>query len=251
MPETLYKLTDENDQTYGGCQWGEGVTHTADGLGGLCTCHWIHSTTDPLLAVLLNPAQGRYDPATAHLWRCSGVVGKEDTPSRLKVGCTDATTIERIPLPVVTAEQTVRFGILCALEVYGEKKYVAWAENWLSGKDRTSGSAEAAARAAAVEAADSSWVRSSHCSAAEAAATAAWAAADAAWAAWAAAKAATAAADADVAEWAAAEAGWVAWAAVDAAATAATTAAEAATAVRPLDLIAIARRAISEEVSDG
>jgi len=179
MPETLYKLTDENDQTYGGCQWGEGVTHTADGLGGLCTCHWIHSTTDPLLAVLLNPAQGRYDLATAHLWRCSGVVGKEDTPSRLKVGCTDATTIERIPLPVVTAEQTVRFGILCALEVYGEKKYVAWAENWLSGKDRTSRSAEAAARGAAVERR-----------------AAAWAAANAAWAAWAAAKAATAAADA-------------------------------------------------------
>ena len=38
---TLYKLTDEHGQTYGGTQWGEGVSHKAKpGDGPLCSEHW-------------------------------------------------------------------------------------------------------------------------------------------------------------------------------------------------------------------
>lgn len=33
-PDVLYyKLTDAHDRTHGGCQWGDGVTHTAPGGG--------------------------------------------------------------------------------------------------------------------------------------------------------------------------------------------------------------------------
>ncbi len=57
-----YKITDKNDRTYGGCQWGKNVTHTADGQGDLCSEHWIHFYTDRFLAVIFNPIHGDYDP---------------------------------------------------------------------------------------------------------------------------------------------------------------------------------------------
>ena len=157
----LYKLTDEHAQTYGGCQWGENVTHTASGEGELCGPGWIHAYTDPLLAVLLNPIHA--DFMNPRLWECEGEVGKTD--HGLKVGCTRLTTVREVAAPAVTTEQRVRFAILCAMEVCRDVEFVRWAETWLSNADRT------AARAAAAEA--------------EAAWAAAWAAraARAAWAA--------------------------------------------------------------------
>jgi len=163
----LYKLTDRHDQTWNRTQWGEGVEHTAPGTGELSGVGWLEAYTDPLLAVLLNPIHA--DFAAAHLWEAEGDVGKTD--HGLKVGCTRLKTIKRLPLPEVTAEQRVRFGILCALEVCQNTKWRKWAADWLSGKDRTVGAAQVAQAIVAEEA----W-------AAGAAAWAAWAAAEDAWA---------------------------------------------------------------------
>jgi len=127
----LYKLTDKDDRTYGGCQWGEGISHTADGKGPLCTEHWLHAAKHPLLAVLFNPLQGEYDLDTAHLWEGEGEVGEDDS---LKVGCTSFTTLRRIDLPVVTLYQRVRWAILCAMEVCREESWLRWANGWLAGK---------------------------------------------------------------------------------------------------------------------
>jgi hypothetical protein len=142
----LYKLTDQNDQTHGGTQWGEGVTHRGTGVGELCGPGYIHAYTDPLLAVLLNPLHGNFDLTDAHLWEGAGVVAKND--HGLKVGCVEFTTARRVPLPVVSAVQKVAFGILCALEVYSEPGYVAWARGWLDGSDRSYAAADAYAAAA-------------------------------------------------------------------------------------------------------
>jgi len=154
----LYKLTDRNVQTYGGCQWGEGVEHTASGEGDLCDSGWLHAYTHPLLAVLLNPIYGNF--RQARMWEAEGIVGKEDRG--LEVGCTRLKTIREVPMPEVTTEQHVRFAIACTLQVYDESSFVDWAKNWLSGKDRAEASAsaraEAAAEAAASEAAeDTTW----------------------------------------------------------------------------------------------
>jgi len=146
----LYKLTDEKDQTYGGCQWGEGVTHTADGLGELCTEHWIHAYRDPILAVMMNPIHGQYDLATAHLWECEGEVGKDNG---MKLGCTTLKTVKRTTLPLVTIEQRVRFGILCAREVCHEADFIRWSDGWLSDQDRSGKAAAAREAAWAAEAA--------------------------------------------------------------------------------------------------
>ena len=134
----LYKLTDENGQTHNQAQWGEGVEHSAPGTGALCTSGWIHAYTDPLLAVLLNPIHGNFQ--TPQMWEAEGEISATD--HGLKVGCTRLRTIQQIPLPEITREQRVRFGLLCALEVYPAASYRRWAENWLSGKCR--GAADAA-----------------------------------------------------------------------------------------------------------
>ena len=173
----LYKLTDEYDQTYNHTQWGEGVTHESTGEHGLCGFGWIHAYTDPLLAVLHNPIHG--DFANPHLWEAEGEIGLTD--HGMKVGCRKLTTIRRIELPAVTTEQRVRYGILCAMEVCTDATWRRWAENWLSGLDRSKETAAEEAEAARPAAAEA-----------------------AAWAAW-------------------------AWAAASA---------------KPLDLIAIARRAV-------
>jgi len=128
-----------------------------------------------LLAVFLNPIHADFnDPI---MWEGEGEVAKED--HRLKVGCTKGTTIKQIPLPKVTREQRIRFGILCAKQVFQEEKWNKWADDWLAEKDRSASAAREAAQAA---------------QAAARAARVEWAAARAAAAAWAASAAARAAA---------------------------------------------------------
>jgi len=78
-------------------------------------------------------------------------------------------------LPEIPNRQKVKFGILCALEVYREKKFVQWAENWLSGKDRSLFAAQEACWAAV-------WVKQANARSdriwfsAQSASSAAWAA---------------------------------------------------------------------------
>lgn len=148
----LYKLTDVNVRTHGGCQWGEGIEHTANGKGILCDKGWLHAYTHPLLAVLLSPIHVDFN--NPKLWEAEGEIRKTD--NGLKVGCIRLRTIKQIPLPKVTTEQRVRFAILCAMEVYTSPEWVEWAQNWLSGKDRTVETATKAAKAA-VMAADAIW----------------------------------------------------------------------------------------------
>jgi hypothetical protein len=176
---TVYKLTDSKSQTKNQTQWGENITHTADGGDhALCSEYWLHAYRDPLTAILLNPAHGGFDAQTMQLWECEAEIGKDAGD---KIGCTKITTLRQIPLPQVTTTQRCAFAILIAKELFGVKnqKWDEWASNWLANKNnaRSKAAAEAAAAAAAAEAA----------AAAAEAAAAAWAAAEAA--AWAAAAA--------------------------------------------------------------
>lgn len=153
-----YKLTDAQDRTHGDCQWGEGVTHEADGAGELCTSHWLHAYSDPLLGVLLNQIHGKFDLATAHMWRCDAEGWFKDNRG-LKFGATKITTIERVELPEVTTEQRVRFAIACAWQVYKWPQWRDWARRWLGGTDRscTTAAPHLAAYAAAAYAAHAAY----------------------------------------------------------------------------------------------
>ena len=140
----LYKLTDENGQTYNNTQWGVNITHEGTGVGELCGPGWIHAYTDPRLAVLFNPIHAAF--SKPRLWEAKGKVGKEDRG--LKVGCKKLTTLKEIPLPEITNSQRVLFAILCALEVCLDGAFIRWANDWLSGVDRSANAASNAAAAA-------------------------------------------------------------------------------------------------------
>ena len=143
------KLTNTDLTTHGGMLWGEGVTHEAAGDSGqgLCSDGWIHYYEDPLLASFMRTEYG-YD-GDVFAWECIPE-GEVKRDGQLKSGCRRLTTIRKIPLPVITTEQRVEIAIRCALVVYHEPSFIRWAENWISGADRSEKSAEewAAARAA-------------------------------------------------------------------------------------------------------
>jgi hypothetical protein len=56
--------------------------------------------------------------------------------------------IREITLPEITTEQRVEIAIRVALTCYDDPTFVGWAEKWLSGEDRSIGSAHAALYAA-------------------------------------------------------------------------------------------------------
>ena len=172
----MYKLTDEDMKTHGEFQWELGKEVRTSGEGDLCGPGWLHCYSDPLVAILLNPIHANIsDP---RLFRAM-VKGKSKHDHGLKSGYTSMTLVEELPVPEITTEQRVRFAIMCSLKVYHDPGYVAWAENWLSGKDRSEAAAQAACAAAEV-AWTASWAVGS---ATQAAWAASWAAGSAAWAA--------------------------------------------------------------------
>jgi len=178
----LYKLTDANGRTRNNTQWGENITHVATGnvCKGLCSDAYIRAYENPLIAVLMNAAHANFD--NPRMYECEGEISERD--GQLKCGCRTLTTIREIPLPIVTVTQKVAFAILCVLDVYSEPSFVAWANDWLTGKDR---SADAAAAAwAEAEAARDAAAAAARDAAAAAWAVAAWAEAAAEAAAWAA-----------------------------------------------------------------
>ena len=150
----LYKLTDAAGRTRGGStvlQWGEGITHTCslpDAPPVLCMGSVVHAYESPLVAALMDPIHGRYG-ATARLWEAEGdVVVRE---GGLKCGVRSLTTRRETPLPRLTTEQRVEVALRCALTVYREPAWVAWAERWLSGSDRSAAAAWAAEAAAPLD----------------------------------------------------------------------------------------------------
>ena len=145
------KLTDQNNQTFGGTTWGSDVTHTAKpGKMVLCSDTTIHFYLDPVLAVLMNPVHANFTNPLARRFVPHGKIISDGTKS----GCKSGTTFEIVELPEISLDAKIHFGILCALEVYKEKSFVTWAKNWLDGTDRTKKSAAAYAAAAAAAAAD-------------------------------------------------------------------------------------------------
>jgi len=138
-----YKLTDQNMQTYNNFQWELGKEYSTSGKGDLCGPGWLHCYSHPLLAALLNSLHA--DFKNPRLFLCEAT-GNHKYDKGLKEGCTTLKLIKEIELPIITLEQRVAFGILCALEVYKEKTFNLWAKNWLNNIDRTNTAAITIAR---------------------------------------------------------------------------------------------------------
>jgi hypothetical protein len=153
MYKTVYKLTDQNLQTYNGYQWELNKPKETSGKGELCGPGWLHFYYSPELALFLNPLHANIDNPRLFKAEASGSF-KDDRG--LKGGATGLKITEEIPVVPPTLEQKVTFAILCALEVCEDSSFIKWANDWLSGKDRSAASAyiavEAAANAAAAAA---------------------------------------------------------------------------------------------------
>ena len=143
-----YKLTNQDMTTHNGCKWELSVPKETDGnSGSLCNEHWLHYYHNTLLAVLLNPIHADIDHP--RLFEVKAL-GKHLNDNGLKGGCTKMTLVKELKVPEITVNQQIAFAILCSLEVYKEPSYVKWANDWLSGVNRTA----SAARNAATDAAD-------------------------------------------------------------------------------------------------
>ena len=192
---TIFKITRQDLTTHNGYLWVPGERRAFPGTGELCGPGWCHAYTHPGLALLLNPVHANYSPC--RLWQGTGIIGRTDRG--LKVGLSECTLLQELEIPLVTIEQRVIFGLLCALQVYSEPSFVTYAVDWIDGTARAAAEA-AMASAMATAAAEAAMASAMATAAAEAAmasamatasAEAAWAAARAA--AWAAAWAAEAA----------------------------------------------------------
>ena len=172
----VYKLTTQDWYTRKGesnqCLWGPGVTHSGTGKGDLCGPGYIHAYLSPLLAVLLSPIHANIRNPV--LWECETEIVKSD--NGLKVGGISLTTIGTVSLPSVTKDQRIAFAIYCAKSVCKDQTFNRWADDWLSGKDRSASAAWAAARSAAESAAESTAWAAERSAERSAARSAAWAA---------------------------------------------------------------------------
>lgn len=126
--------------------WGEGVTNHAKGEGvNIFTNSVIHAFRTPLLAVLMDQQYSNHLQRGGIAWLANGEIVADDG---LRIGCKSLTTVHRVELPKVTTVQRAAFGILSVMEAPHNPKWRAWAEDWLSGKDRSSAAARRAERAA-------------------------------------------------------------------------------------------------------
>ena len=170
-----YKLTTQELTTHNGFQWEVGKKAITKGNGELCTDAYLHFYDDPLLAVIFNPIHA--DIKNPELFEVE-IGGEIKEEKGRKFGCTEMTLLKEIPLPEITLVQKIAFAILCAKEVYKEEKWNKWADNWLSGEDRSKGAAADTAVAAAAYAAAAVAAYAAVDTAADTAAVVAYAAAD-------------------------------------------------------------------------
>ena len=146
----VYKLTDKNLQTHNNYQWQINEWHDTTGEGELCGEGWLHFYYSKELALFMNPIHANIAEPRLFVAEAAGQF-KDDYG--LKGGCTKLRIVEEIPVVMPTAEQCVKFGILCAKVVTTDKAWNDWADAWLDGSDRSVGAARAAGDAGAARAA--------------------------------------------------------------------------------------------------
>jgi len=141
----LYKLTNNKSETYNNTKWAVGVKHRIFKRGHeLCSDQVFHVYRHPVQAVFFNPIHANIDNPRLFEVRTGKIVADDGT----KVGVKTIEVIREMVLPKLSREQHITIAIKCAKLVVDDKVWNLWADNWLSGKDRS----EAAARAAAWEA---------------------------------------------------------------------------------------------------
>ena len=130
----VYKLTNPDMTTYGGCKWELGVSKETTGLGNLCSSGWLHYYDDANLAIIMNPIHAHIKHPRLFKARAKG---EHKSDMGLKYGCTNLTLIKELEVPEISDLHKIAFAILCIRRVCKEPSRMAWSKDYLSGKDRT------------------------------------------------------------------------------------------------------------------
>lgn len=136
-----YKLLNQDLTSYNHTEWEIGVPVTVTVEGNkMCSNQVLHCYNHPLLAVILNPIHGNI--SNPKLFEIS--VDKIVNNDGLKFASKSQTLLKKISLPFLSTEQKVEFAIKVVKTVYSDEKWNEWADQWLSGSDRSIASARSA-----------------------------------------------------------------------------------------------------------
>jgi len=131
-----YKFTHPDLTTFGSCKWTVGEWRATSGSGPLYAEGWFHAYEHELLAELHATIHGNYPP-DAPLWRVE-YGGHVLRNGQMQFGADRMRLTERVERPTITPTQRVTYAILCAKAVCADyKAFVAWADGWLAGTDRS------------------------------------------------------------------------------------------------------------------
>ncbi len=97
---------------------------------------WTSAYTDPLVAALMAPVHAATDPAVQPWWIVAPVLRTDGL--RYTVPTDAPRPVLPAALPPITLEQRTAFAILLGRAVYPDTRFRAWADDWLSDRDRTS-----------------------------------------------------------------------------------------------------------------
>lgn len=132
---TAYKLLTQDMQSHGGLQWTIGCTHTAQEPGNkMCSPQVLHCYSHPLMAAMFNPIHANIDNPRLFEIEASEIINQDFA----KLACKSQMLVKEIPLPTLSDEQRQEVAIRCAMLIPGAPLlWTNWANDWLSGKDRT------------------------------------------------------------------------------------------------------------------
>jgi hypothetical protein len=139
--KVMYKLVSQNYTSHNGTKWEVGKEVVAQGAGKeMCTNQVLHCYSNKYLAIIFNPLHANIQNPRLIKVKCDKIVASDG----LKFACKKQTMIGEISAPEITTLQKVEFAIRVAMLQYKASSFISWANNWISGKDRTGAAAESA-----------------------------------------------------------------------------------------------------------
>ncbi len=140
-----YKLLDRNMESRNGGRWTIGEWKEADELGFFCGPGGFHGYVHPLLAVLHNQLHANIrDPRLFE----AEAAGRTIYDGQMQLKAQRMRIVREIPIPTVSLEQRIAYGIYCAKAVYSDPQWNSWADAWMSGADRSQSAAKSAVKEA-------------------------------------------------------------------------------------------------------
>ena len=146
-----YKLLSQDMKSYDNTKWklNEIKEKSDKSKIGMCSSDVFHCYAHPILAILFNPIHADIENPRLFKIKIDGICNEDAT----KQASHSQMLYRELPIPEITLNQKIAFGIYCALTTCKKEGFITWANNWISGVDRSNNAANAASDYAAYSAA--------------------------------------------------------------------------------------------------